>query len=78
MNHYPEPNIPSRQILVPRASQVRPPPTSSGHSLKILFAHFGEVLIWVPGTPQSDVLDRSRNDVQETCQSDVKGTSLED
>ena len=29
-------------------SPARPPPTSTGHSLKILFDHSGDVLIWRP------------------------------
>ena len=36
---------PSRQILVPRTSQGRSPPTSAGRPLKILFDHPGDVQI---------------------------------
>ena len=36
---------PSRQILVPRTSRGRPPPTSPGRPLKILFDRPGEVPI---------------------------------
>ena len=43
---FPEP---SRQILVPRTSRGRPPPTSPGRPLKILFDHLGDVPIWRPG-----------------------------
>ena len=37
--------FPSRQILVPRPSQGRPPPTSPGCPLKILFDRHGDVPI---------------------------------
>ena len=72
---FPEP---SRQILVPRTSRGRPPPTSPRPPLKILFDHPGDVLIWYLW----DVLIwRSRNvpgyltrDVPRT----LKGRPLED
>ena len=38
--------LPSRQILVSRASRGRSPPTSPGRLLKILFDRPGDVLIW--------------------------------
>ena len=40
--------LPSRQMLVPRTSRKRPPPTSPGRPLKILFDHPGDILIWRP------------------------------
>ena len=39
---------PSRQILLPRLSWGRPPPTSPGHPLKIRFEHPEDVLVWRP------------------------------
>ena len=36
---------PSQQILIPRTSRGRPPPTSPGRPLKILFDHPGDVPI---------------------------------
>ena len=41
--------LPNQQILVPRMSQGRPPPTSPGRPLKILFDHPGDVPNWRPG-----------------------------
>ena len=38
----------SRQILVPRTSQGRPPPTSPGRPLKILFDRPSDVALWRP------------------------------
>ena len=37
--------FPSRQILVPRTSQGRPPSASPGRPLKILLDHPGNVVI---------------------------------
>ena len=41
----PKRKLPSQQILVPRTSQGRPPPTSSGRPLNILFDRPGDVSI---------------------------------
>ena len=40
--------LPSCQILIPRTSHRRPPSTSPGRSLKLLFNHPGDVPIWRP------------------------------
>ena len=40
--------LPSCQILIPRTSRGRPPSTSPGRSLKLLFNHPGDVPIWRP------------------------------
>ena len=41
--------LPSRQILVPRTSRGRPPPTSPRRPLKVLFYRPGDVPIQRPG-----------------------------
>ena len=41
--------FPSRQVLVPRTSQGRPPAASPERSLKIIFDCAGDVPIWRPG-----------------------------
>ena len=70
----------SRQILVPRTSQGRPPPTSPGRPLKILFDrpadipiwHPGDVPIWRPG----DVLKWRPRDVSIWSSRDVPRTLI--
>ena len=68
----------SQQILVPRTSRQRPPPTSPGRPLKILFDHPGDVPIWLRG----DVLIWRSRDVPGRLFRDVprkfSGHPLED
>ena len=59
---------PSQQTLVPKTSWGRPPPTSPGRPLKILFDCPGDVPIWRPG----DVLKWRPGDVLKW----VQGMSL--
>ena len=66
--------IPSRQILVSRTSRGRPPPTSPGHPLKILFDRPGDVPSWRPG----DVLKWRPGDVLIWRSRDVPGRLIRD
>ena len=59
-------SYPSRQVLVPRTSWGRPPPTSPGRCLKIPFDHPGDVPKWCPG------------DVLIWCSRDVPGWLIRD
>ena len=65
---------PSWQILVPRTSRGRPPPTFPGRPLKILFDRHGDVPIWRPG----DVLKWHPVDVLIWRSRDVPGRLIRD
>ena len=75
-------STPSRQILVPRTSRGRLPPTSPGRSLKILFDRTGDVSIWRPGDVPiwlpGNVLKWRPGDVLIWCSRDVPGRLIRD